>query len=189
MKAYDFVHLVLLAAGGRVQGRTKLQKMVYFAGVLTEMVEELGYRAHYYGPYSPTVTAALDELRSLGFLDQRVMGGGAIDPTGFEVARYDYRLTDDGIEIAREKARLRPKAWTAIRQAAERLENADISDYLKLSIAAKAYFLLKRAKEPVTVEKLVQMNQRFGWQVSPGQVTEATDWLKALRLVQDERAP
>ena len=80
MKAYDFVHLVLYATEGRIQGRTKLQKVVYFAGVLTEMLEQLGYRAHYYGPYSSTVTAAVDELRGLGFLEQRIAGGGATDP-------------------------------------------------------------------------------------------------------------
>jgi uncharacterized protein YwgA len=187
MKAYDFVHLVLLAAGGRIQGRTKLQKVVYFAGVLTDMLEELGYRAHYYGPYSASVTAALEELRSLGFLDQRVTGGGSIDPAGFEVARYDYNLTDDGIQIGREKAALRPKAWSRILHAVEKLQNADVSDYLKLSMAAKAYFLLNRAREPVTVEKLVEMCQRFGWRVSPNQIAEASKWLKDLELARDEQ--
>lgn len=186
MKAYDFVHLVLHAAGGRIEGRTKLQKMVYFVGVLTEMHDELGYRAHYYGPYSPTVTTAVEELRGLGFLEQRMAGGGATDPQGFEVARYDYSLTNDGIRIAEEKARLRPKMWEKIKHAVSRLEEANVSDYLKLSIAAKAYFLVNRAHEPVTVNKLVEISQKFGWKVSKEQVVEASDWLKRLQLVHDE---
>src|SRR5437016_3161878 len=104
LKAYDFVHLVLHAAGGKVQGRTKLQKLVYFAGVLTNMLDDLGYRAHYYGPYSSRVTAATEELRSLGFLEQRTAAAGVVDPHGFEIARYDYTLTEDGKKIAEEKA-------------------------------------------------------------------------------------
>jgi uncharacterized protein YwgA len=188
MKAYDFVHLVLYGSGGRIQGRTKLQKVVYFAGVLTGMHEHLGYRAHYYGPYSSTVTAAVDELRGLGFLEQRMASGSAIDPKGFEVARYDYALTDDGTKIAQEKTRLHPKTWAKIKTAIDRLEDADASDYMKLSIAAKAYFLVHRAKEPVTLKKLVEMGQQFGWKVSQEQVVEASDWLKTLRLVQDEHA-
>jgi uncharacterized protein len=188
MKAYDFVHLVLLAAGGSIQGRTKLQKMVYFAGVLTDMLEELGYRAHYYGPYSSTVSSALEELRSLGFLDQRVTGGGAIDPAGFEVARYDYNLTEDGLEIAKEKAELYAEEWRRIQQAVDQLRTADVSDYMKLSIAAKAYFLLTRSRQPVTAEKLVQMCQQFGWHVRPEQIAEASDWLETLDLSRDEQS-
>lgn len=188
MKAYDFVHLVLHAAGGRIQGRTKLQKMVYFAGVLTDMHEDLGYRAHYYGPYSSKVTAAVDELRGLGFLEQRKASGGEVDPQGFEVARYDYALTEDGSRIAQEKARLRSRMWEKIQHAVTQLENADVSDYMKLSIAAKAYFLVNRAKEPVTFERLVEMSQQFGWKVSQDQIAKASEWLKSLQLVRDEHA-
>ncbi|MCI0358431.1 MAG: hypothetical protein L0211_08110 [Planctomycetaceae bacterium] len=183
MKTYDFVHLVLYAAGGRIEGRTKLQKFVYFAGVLTEMHEDLGYRAHYYGPYSPKVTAAVEELRGLGFLEQRKAGGGHVDPRGFEFARYDYALTPDGMRIAEEKSRLRHKVWETIQHAVERLDNADPSDYLKLSIAAKAYYLVHRAKEPITDDQLLQLCQSFGWQVSPEQIAEAIQWLKSLSLV------
>ena len=183
MKTYDFVHLVLYAAGGRIEGRTKLQKLVYFAGVLTEMHEDLGYRAHYYGPYSSKVTQAIDELRGLGFLEQHKAGAGQMDPRGFEFARYDYALTADGMKIAEEKSRLRGNAWEMIREAFSRIETADSSDYLKLSIAAKAFFLVRRAKEPVTDDRLVQMCQNLGWKVSQDQITEAIQWLKSVSLV------
>lgn len=186
MKAYDFVHLVIYAAGGEIQGRTKLQKMVYFAGVLTSKLDDLGYRPHYYGPYSSRVTAAVEDLYSLGFLEQRVSGAGTIDPHGFEVARSDYSLTEDGRRIAAEKAGVRPKAWGRIKRAVERLVEADASDYVKLSIAAKAYFLIERTHEPVTLKGLIQLAQKFGWNVSRIQVTEASEWLKTLQLVEDD---
>src|SRR5690348_15751358 len=89
MNTYDFVHLVLSASNGQIRGRTKLQKLVYFAGVLTDSLDALGFRAHYYGPYSSAVTSAVEELRSLGFLEERIATGGTMDSHGFEVARYD----------------------------------------------------------------------------------------------------
>jgi uncharacterized protein YwgA len=188
LDAYDFVHLVLYAAGGRIEGRTKLQKLVYFAGVLTGMLDELGYRSHYYGPYSSKVTAAIDDLRSLGFLEQRTTSGGAIDPHGFEIARYDHALTKDGLAIAEEKARTHHKTWNLIQGAVKRLEQSDFGDYVQLSIAAKMNFLVSQAKEPVSRERLVEMGKRFGWNVSEAQVAEACKWLETLQLVGGQQA-
>ena len=36
MTPYDFVQLTLYAAGGKIRGKTRLQKTVYFLGLLTE---------------------------------------------------------------------------------------------------------------------------------------------------------
>src|SRR4051794_41134046 len=111
MSTYDFVHLVLHAFGGTIQGRTKLQKTVYFVGALTGFLENLGYRAYFYGPYSSEVAASVDELRGLGFLRQTTLSSGEIDPKGFEVARYDFSLTPEGSQIAEEKTQLHSSEW------------------------------------------------------------------------------
>jgi uncharacterized protein YwgA len=156
MKAYDFVHLVLHASGGRIQGRTKLQKVVYFAGVLTGMHEHLGYRAHYYGPYSSTVTAAVDELRALGFLEQRIASGGAIDSKGFEVARYDYALTDCGDRSG--KGSLASKIWSTIKTAIIVWKTPMCALY-EAFITAKACCVSEPGTRP---QKLVEMGQQHG---------------------------
>jgi uncharacterized protein YwgA len=181
MKTYDFVHLVLNAAGGHIEGRTKLQKMVYFAGVLTKNEPELGYRAHFYGPYSSEVAAAVDKLRALNFLQQTVAGGGLLDRRGFEVARFDYQLTDDGKLIAEEKAKADPDTWKLIKAAVNRLVKSDSNDYVKLSIAAKAFFLRRTAGKP-TSEDLTKISRHFGWDVSQDEYDQALDWLKSIRL-------
>lgn len=180
MTAYDFVHLVLHAAGDRVEGRTKLQKLVYFAGILTDQLEELGYKPHFYGPYSSKVAASVDKLRALNFLDQSLASAGAIDSRGFEVARYDYRLTDDGRSIADEKAQEEPHVWERIRQAVHAVENSRF-DYVKLSIAAKAYFLQKTSPA-LDADTLGKRCERLGWKVSPKELEEAFNWLKSVGL-------
>ena len=55
MDVKDFVQLSLLAMGGQIQGKTNVQKKVYFLGLITDCLDDLGYRAHFYGPYSDEV--------------------------------------------------------------------------------------------------------------------------------------
>ena len=99
MDLRDFVALTMLAAGGEVQGKTKLQKLVYFMGVLSEQLDELGYRPHFYGPYSDEVAYAIGQLCGIGVVDQNETEWG-YDRRGFEVKRYDYRLNEAGKQYA-----------------------------------------------------------------------------------------
>lgn len=184
MNTYDFVHLTLHALGGSIQGRTKLQKVVYFLGVLTDSLPELGYSPHYYGPYSAEVAGALDRLRSIGFLEQIVASGGSVDASGFEVARYDYQLTDAGKLIAEAKAGMHAEEWRKLKAAAEVLSRAGEQDYVKLSLAAKTFFMLGERKRPATIRDLVQRASTFGWAVNPSQIDEAIQLLRSLQLVE-----
>jgi uncharacterized protein YwgA len=183
MTTYDFVHLVLHASGGKIEGRTKLQKIVYFVGTMTGMADDLGYRAHFYGPYSGEVAGAVNDLRGLGFLEQRTSSAGATDPKGFEVTRYDYELTPAGKQIAEDKARKEQPEWDKIKTAVEKLRTARVSDYVQLSIAAKTYFLLREKKGQATPEELQKMTAIFGWKVTPQEIVEAAKLLTSLDLV------
>jgi len=157
MDTYDFVHLSLHALGGQVSGRTKLQKLMYFAGILTEMIPELGYRPHYYGPYSAEVAGAVDRVRGLGFVDLNMTRATAVDPLGFEVARSDFTLNDEGKRMVEAKARHDPKMWSKIQTAVARLKNASTADYVHLSIAAKIFFMLGEKKETISFGGLAKI--------------------------------
>lgn len=187
MTTYNFVHLVLLAFDGTIQGRTKLQKTVYFVGALSKLLPDLGYRPYYYGPYSGQVTAAVNQLQGLGFLQQTSASIGAVDPNGFEVARYDYTLTAAGRQIAQEKADQFSEEWEHIQEAARLLKSMPNSDYIKLSIAAKMLYLLGE-KEAASIGELVGMTPRFGWSVTTEQMYDAGKFLKSLGLIQLEEA-
>lgn len=188
MTTYDFVHLVLLAFDGAIQGRTKLQKTVYFTGALTGELPRLGYRAYFYGPYSGEVTGAINELQGLGFLKQSSASSGSFDPQGFEVARYDYALTPEGKEIAQEKSELHPEEWTKIKRAAEELKSLNANDYVKLSIAAKTHYLLIERGGKATFDELAGMTPRFGWKVTTDQMSDAGQFLESLGLIHLEGA-
>src|SRR4051794_11752051 len=105
MEARDFVQLALLATDGEIQGKTKLQKTVYFLGLMTDQLDDLGYRAHYYGPYSDEVAGAVGWLKTIGAVEQTSSGVGSTDNSGFEVRRYDFRLNERGRKFAETTAR------------------------------------------------------------------------------------
>ena len=186
MITYNFVHLVLLASGGRMRGRTKLQKTVYFVGALTNRLETLGFRAHYYGPYSSDVSGALDELRGLGFLTQNVSTGSSYDSKGFEMARYDFALTEAGTLVGEEKSSIHRDEWKQIKEAVNKLAKANAEDYVKLSIAAKSFFMQKENKRVIPAEELSRMSSEFGWAVTPEQFEEADQLLASINLPMQE---
>ena len=183
MDATDFVLLALHAVGGEVRGKTKLQKTVYFLGLMTGRIDDLGYRAHYYGPYSDDVADAVSRLRSVGFVDQSAAGCGTVGKSGFEVCRYDFRLTDDGRQIAEAKAAEMPDVWKKLQRAVAALGKAGDLDYVRLSIAAKTYFMLGKKKGEATMAELAGLARRFGWKVTSHQVKEAAQYLSRLGLV------
>src|SRR5690349_13610334 len=104
IETYDFVHLSLVALGGEVEGKTKLQKLIYFIAVLNNCAGDIGYRPHYYGPYSSEVADAIDLMLAQRFVTQSRVGGISVDAFGFEKSRTDYRLTQDGKEIGKKLA-------------------------------------------------------------------------------------
>jgi len=189
MTTYDVVHLVIHATGGTIQGRTKLQKVIYFVGVLTDRLKQLGYRAHYYGPYSSDVAGAIQELRSLGFLEQRTTGVGTTDNFGFEVTRYDYTLTDEGKQVAAEKAAAHAVEWDRIRKAVTAINAAPVQDYVRLAVAAKTHLLTQQAGSALEPDALKAKAQEHGWSAfTPEQYDDAIRFLTAVGLDRETTA-
>jgi len=173
MDARDFVAMTLLASGGHVQGKTKLQKLVYFVGVLTDSLEELGYRPHFYGPYSDDVAYAITQLKAIGALDQVVSEWG-----------YHFTLNDPGKAYAAGVSQRCSDLWRRVQKAVQAYNEAGDKDYMALSIAAKTYFLLGHKKAPATDEELTQLASQFGWTVSVDQVRQAAEYLSRLHLIE-----
>ena len=182
MTPYDFVQLTLHAAGGKIQGRTRLQKTVYFLGLLTDHLDELGYQAHHYGPYSADVAEAVSTLEGIGFASSTTASMGSFDPQGFEIRRTDYSLTDEGVRAAERKAEVHRELSEKLKMGLERLKQAGDLDYVRLSIAAKADFLLRRCNVQTTEQELPRLAKSFGWTVSEQQIRDGLGYLRNLKL-------
>jgi uncharacterized protein YwgA len=186
MSPYDFVHLSILAVGDEIKGRTKLQKTVYFLGILSGMLPKLGYRPHFYGPYSDAVAASVNRLKSLGFLTENTVGAGAVGSAGFEIARHDFKLTEEGKRIAEKKADRYPDDWKWLESAASRFLAAGDIDYMKMSVAAKTFFILSNSGKPATATELRYSASRLGWNPTPQEMEESIEFLKKLGLVKTQ---
>jgi uncharacterized protein YwgA len=184
METHEFVLLVMRAVGGEIQGKTKLQKTVYFLGVLTDRLEALGYRAHFYGPYSDDVTDAVTTLKTIGVIDQNVVGGWSVDPGGFERRRYDFRLNEQGWKLAATKTDRYPDVWQQLQTAVNTFTDAGDIDYMQMSIAAKTYFMLGQRKGQASMQELAHLAPRFGWSVTAEQVHQAAEYLSRMGLVE-----
>lgn len=176
----DVLLLAYKAFDGVIHGRTMLQKRVYFLSIYLR--EDLGYEAHYYGPYSADVATINAEMKSVGFLSESSFECG-VDQRGFELARYDYKLTDSGSRLADRTAEAAPQIWTKIQRAARLLTEAGNLNYMELSVAAKAYYVLTQLKRKATLDDISEVLPRFGWSVSKGELARAASFLERTGLV------
>lgn len=176
----DVVLLAYRAFGGSIKGKTMLQKRVYFLSVFLNA--DLGYEAHYYGPYSEEVATVNLEMKSLGYLSESVAGWG-VDQRGFELSRYDYKLTEAGARAAEKKVAVDPELWKRIEAAAKVVNEAGNLDYMELSIAAKAYYILTQINNKATLDEIAKMLPKFGWKVSTEELGKATTFLQKVNLI------
>lgn len=181
MNPADFIISLIDASGGAVPGRTLLQKRAYFAQLIAGVNAGLDFDAHFYGPYSQVVDNTITNLKNLSFLQEHATSYG-VDSTGFEMKRYDYQLTPDGREIA---ARLRETAdYSKIRDAVDQLTNAGNLNYMELSIAAKAFFVLKKKKDGLSKDEIIREARKFDWNITPGALQTAVVFLERLGVLQ-----
>jgi uncharacterized protein YwgA len=179
MKASEFLLALINAYGGKVQGRTMLQKIGFFVPVLSNVAVDLGYGAYFYGPYSSIVDGALTQLKNLGFVEEASTGFGVMSG-GFEVCRYDYSLTEDGKKIL--EPLLGTKEYAAIIDAVGKIRGAGNPNYLELSIAAKAFYILKTQGKPLSTTELKREAEKFNWRVNEQSLTSAVKFLERVRL-------
>ncbi len=178
MKTSEFL-LSLIDCYKGVSGRTLLQKRSFFVYVLSEIPVNLDFDAHFYGPYSASVDGTITQLKNLGFIQESSTGFGP-GHGGFEMRRYDYSLTEDGNSLV---APIRQtEEYSRIDASIKKIKTAGDPNYVELSIAAKAYFILKRKNKGMTTSELSKEAARFNWEVSPESIKKAVNFLNSVGL-------
>lgn len=179
MQTRDFVLFAHGAFDGGISGRTALQKKVYFLGVMLE--ENHGFSPHYYGPYSAQVADANSELKALDFLKEDVTVYGW-NHQGFEMARYDYSLTEDGKKLLERKKKTYPEEWEKMVGCAKAIKDAGNLNYMELAMAAKAHIILKREKGKANRNSIKSVAEKLGWSISETELDRAIDFLDKIHL-------
>ncbi len=81
-----------LQSTGRIEGRTKLQKILYLANLCGW--NALDFKYHNYGPYSDTLASELENMRNNGWVEEREIG------TSQDRVLYTYSLSRESARIA-----------------------------------------------------------------------------------------
>ena len=175
--------LILLAIenepGKTLQGRTILQKKLYFLSVLKDV--DLGFRPHYYGPYSSWIAENLDTLVRCSFLNEVTETFSSDQNVFGEIRRHTYSLTPDGCTIMSHIRKL--EEYPSWNKELKRINNQPLAnDFNKLSIASKVHYITK-VKERATTKQVRQTAQEYGWQVSGSDIEEVSSFIQALSLI------
>jgi uncharacterized protein YwgA len=179
MNAAQFLLSLIDASDGNIQGRTLLQKRAFFVALLSGIDSGLAFDAYYYGPYSSTLDNTVAQLKNLDFIDEDDTPFGVISG-GFEMRRYDYKLTSQGIEVV-QKLR-NTEEYSKIRQGVQKIEAAGNPNYFELSIAAKAFFILRKQRRPMSTEEIKREAEKFNWDIQPQSLEKAVTFLQRLGL-------
>ncbi|KYK32444.1 MAG: hypothetical protein HXS48_14105 [Theionarchaea archaeon] len=86
-EAYTKIALAVDACKGHVEGRKKLQKMIYIAKVLGYPLRE-DYTLYLYGPYSEELAGELQRMKELDLLDERKLDSS-----------YSIKITKNGKDL------------------------------------------------------------------------------------------
>jgi len=170
--------LLIEAAGGSVEGRTTLQKWLYFTSVKAKL--DFGFAPHFYGPYSETVSSAISNLIASDFIFE--MGR----MTRYERIIYTYTLTEDGKNIARDLKGTNKELYSKIKEVVDTCTEVVGNNINTLSSAAKVYYLLQKQGKQITYEEIKRMGKNLGWQLSETEIDSAAKLLSALKLARKE---
>ena len=184
MKIRHFILMLLRASGGIINGKTKLQKEMYFISLLLE--KDFGFEAHYYGPYSVEIERGLDELIGAGFVNMRREIFGIDYNRGFEVKRYNFSLTESGQRLTEILIKENSDENKMVRGFIEKLKELDSPDYLSLSLAAKAYFILSKEGKPMSEAQIREKAKEFGWNVNGNDIHMAVNILGKLGFAEKQ---
>ncbi|NLM70400.1 MAG: hypothetical protein GX181_00370 [Synergistaceae bacterium] len=116
---------VIQAAGGRIIGRTKLQKIIYLM-TAAGWQSDFSFRYHHFGPYSESLAEAVDDARILGMVREDVKFTNAKNP-------YSVFTLTDGQEAMQG---FNEKIGCLLKKASD-------ANAVELELAATALFLFK----------------------------------------------
>lgn len=179
LTALEVPLIVLHAAGGKVVGKTVLQKLTYFVAARERL--NLGYSPHHYGPYSKRVQDAVETLVGAGEVRATTVALG-VNRDGWPIRETTYELTDTGTELAGQLASSNPDVASRTATLIESLRQWATLSQDPLSVAAKVHYMLRSGKT-VTPESLVGAAKGLGWAINMAAARQALDLVRSLDLV------
>jgi len=99
-----WILFLLYALGGRIKGSTRLEKLLFLLSKKLKIIENGVYefRPYLFGPFSAQILSDARGLESMGLIEIEDEAFEAHDMSDFIYIRKSYRLTPEGVKIARK---------------------------------------------------------------------------------------
>lgn len=181
MHIQDLILLVIESENEEksLRGRSTLQRKLYFLSILNKT--DLGFRPHYYGPYSSLVAENLDILVYARFLKE-VTESFSTDRNIFgEIRRQTYCWTSDSETVMDEIKQQDGYAdWKCALDTLNSLPLA--SDFNTLSIAAKVHYTAHRQKR-IKRKQIKKIAKAYDWDIKKQEIAGVLSFLESLSLI------
>ena len=179
MNTYEVMALTLHSNGNSVNGRTAIQKLVYFISQKVPGVKINSYRHYFYGPFSTDVASTLGEMSAFSYLNEIVH-------SGFH-ENYEYSLTTKGQEYAKNISEQHPDEFEQISDIVKVCKDFCGLRASTLSFAAKAHYVLANTAsnhtDKYTADDVSRVATDFDWEISPDDAKDGITLLQRLDLV------
>lgn len=179
MDVYETVEAILDSNGGEIVGRTAIHKLVYLSKKTIDGLALPIYKPHYYGPYSPDLSLALEKMVTYSFIDEVKIPGKMNEG-------YKYRLTPDGQDMANHVKSTCPTEYQKINSLVSACKKFCDLKTAPLSYAAKVYFMLENNQEEEKVmdyKSAIETAEKLGWELTPDDIDQGVELLNQLKLV------
>ena len=186
MHIIDIILLVIKdEKGDKLRGRTLLQKKIYFLSVLME--HDLGFTAHYFGPYSSYVAGHLDSLVNYGILKETLVPLSSNPPKPSPLGEirkhtYIYSIIPDAFKDV-WKVTEKKSGFDEWKQKLKVINSQSIAcDSNRLSIAAKIHYIVDWEGEK-NAEEVLRTAREYGWDFARKDIENVFSFLTELELV------
>lgn len=120
-----------------IQGRTRLQKIVFLLKTLYGIPFSFSFRPYYYGPYSDELSNLMSFLSAINFTEERAE---FLEPG---IIRFNYTLTERGRRcIEKVENNLDEETFEIIKKLKKSIEELSAQD--TATLIAKAKSLMKK---------------------------------------------
>ena len=161
MDRHDLVVSILRSNGGKIEGRTVIQKISYFAN-LRLRIDGIAYRDYFAGPFSTGVARALENLATNLFVRETVRAT--------PIEHCTYELADDGQDWADTIEGESPGEHGTVRSVVAACEKHGGLEARPLSCAAKAHFMLEAGQGRGTPAEIRELAGDFGWNMTDREI-------------------
>lgn len=91
--------LLLIKLAEKIEGKTKLQKMIFLGKEEEDLDFGFEFTKYNYGPYSFELTTALDSLQAFELIEITTEISGSTKSGGFITKKFIYNITEKGKKV------------------------------------------------------------------------------------------